>query len=191
MSAGETVVHQAPQGAELSGDYQVKANGAPAPVYRGTVYDQVGAPLGPLGAPSERAKDSAHMSAMVRDPKPLTHHLGDPRTGPQVRWKTRRLRPLEQNPLQAFTPGGGQFQRTPRGLPRAERPFPSPAARGFPSPYAPSLHADHPRNFNQSLAVFQQRDGPLTTTLQFLRTAGRSHGSPPAQSIGHYLCRRQ
>lgn len=44
MPAGDILTHQAPQGMELSDDYQVKANGVPVAVYRGKSYDQVTAP---------------------------------------------------------------------------------------------------------------------------------------------------
>ena len=37
MAAGDVVIHQAPDGMELSNDYQVKANGVPVAVYRANV----------------------------------------------------------------------------------------------------------------------------------------------------------
>jgi len=49
MPAGNIVVYQAPEGAELSDDYLIKVNGAPVPVYRGKAYEQNYSP--PFGGP--------------------------------------------------------------------------------------------------------------------------------------------
>jgi len=125
---------------------------------------------------------------MIGHPELLAHHLSDSRTGPQVGRRTRGLRASQRRSFQlpamkAVKLGGAAL------VPSGSNPFLSPLAERRFSPTPATAHYPNTlRRLYGSIAVLQQSDGALTTTLQLLWAAGRSHDSSPAQSVGHYLC---
>ena len=146
-----------------------------------------GASFRALGAPSEQTQEAADMGTVIGHAKPLAHDLGDARTCPKVGRKTGRLGPFQQDALQTPASCGTQLQWTARSRLGAKAAFSAPPIGRLPSPHAATVHPDTLRHFHGRIPLLQQRHRTLTPTFQFLWTPGWSHGSPPDQSIGHYL----
>ena len=131
------------------------------------------------------------MIDMVGDDKLSLDRVGDARARPQVSTKTRRPGPAEQNPLQPAMRLYIEFRWAPwRGF-GGNPPLARPTIRRLPAPHAASVYAQSFGHLDRCVPFVQKADRPLTTFLQNLWASLWSHDPPPAQSIGHFLCRSQ
>jgi len=150
-----------------------------------------GAALGFLRRPAQAAQDAPDMVDMIANAKPLLDDLGYTRTCPQVCRIADSPGPSKQKPLEGLPCRLIQF-----GWPSGQRLGPNRfraalQKSGFPPPDAPSVNTHAPGDFHRLQSLLKKRDGAPAPSFQELWTSGWPHGYPPAQIIGHLLCRSQ
>jgi hypothetical protein len=147
--------------------------------------------LGLLRTPAQAVKQASDMVDVIGHAEALLDDLRNPRTGPQIRIKPRRLCAFEQKAFELAPGFGVELRRTTGRRSGPERCRPLLPIGRLPAPHTPPIHADHVRHLHRRQTLGQQLDGAPSSTFQFLCASGRSHGTPPDQRMGHYLCRIQ
>jgi hypothetical protein len=125
------------------------------------------------------------MVHMVGHAEAIADELGHPWASPQIGREPRCLGTLEQGSLEAFLGPGIQLGGTAGSGLRAQAIVTGFAVEPVPAPNATPVDPDQARYFERLMALQEELDGAKPTALQFLWASGRSHGLPPAQSIGH------
>lgn len=140
---------------------------------------------------AQGVQQAADMIDMIRDAPPFADQGGHARTGPQVGRKTCRFGATNKPLFQTMFLGRGQTGR-PTGCRSGSNAIDavSPIA-GVPSANATPVYANLSSHLDRRLAFFKQLNCSFSTFLQVLWAAEGPHISPPAQSIGHLLCRSQ
>jgi len=144
-----------------------------------------------LRTPSQRVEQTADMIHMVTDAKEGKNQLGDSGTSPKICGKSCGLRSPEKIFLQLFFGLGSQTGRAAWCRFGFNATKPNFQEDGFPSPDASAIDLELLGNFDRLKAVFEKGNGTEPSLFQDLWASRRSHSTPPAQSIGHYLCRSQ
>jgi hypothetical protein len=129
-----------------------------------------------------------HMVANAEEGK---NQLGDSGTGPEICGKSCGLRSPEKMFFQLLFGLGvktGGAARCWLGLNSSKTHF---QKDGFPSSDASAICLELLGNFDRLKTLSKKGDSTQPSSFQYLRASERSHGTHPAQSIGHYLCRIQ
>ena len=150
-----------------------------------------GTALGFLRRPAQGAQNPPDMVDMIANPKPLLNDLSHTRACPQVCRVADSSGPSKQKTLEGFPCCLIQF-----GWPSGQRLGPNRFRAalqkgGFPPPDAPSVNVQESSDFDRLQSLLKKRDGAPAPPFQGLWTSGWPHGYPPAQIIGHLLCRSQ
>ncbi|MCZ7564514.1 MAG: hypothetical protein M5U08_12670 [Burkholderiales bacterium] len=149
-----------------------------------------GAPRRLLRTPAQVMQQSPDMIDVVADAEPLLDELGHARTGPKIGIKTGRERPFDQQRLETTLLMSLELWRSAGRSSGAHCRLAVLACRCLPASHAASIHTYSPRNFRRKQPFVQQCQRAQSAALQLFWTSGRSHGTPPTGSIGHYLRRR-
>ena len=144
-----------------------------------------------LGAPAQRMQDPSDMVDMITNPEDLLDHMNDPRTGPQVRRKSRCAGAPQQDRFQSLFCPLVESRRSARQRlgPNGFRPVFLDAR--FPAPDAAAVNPNLACYLPELESLIQVLHGPQASPFQELCASGWSHRFPPDQSIGHLLCRCQ
>ena len=144
-----------------------------------------------LWTPSQRPEEAANVIHMVADAKVGRDPLGHTGASPKVGGKSGRFGSSEELRFQfgnflgikpGWTTWGGFCLKGIWALGREG---------SSPSPHASTVYFEFLGDFDRRDAVFKESYCAPSSSFQSFWASGRSHVLPPAQSIGHYLCRCQ
>jgi hypothetical protein len=121
----------------------------------------------------------------------LADELGHAGASPQIRRETGGLGALEQDPLEAFLGPGIQLGGTTRSRFRTQAIVSGFSVGPVPATNTAPVDPDQACHLEGLMALQEKPNSTNSTPFQFLWASGRSHGLPPAQSIGHCLYRCQ
>jgi hypothetical protein len=150
-----------------------------------------GLALGFLGAPTQGSEKTANVIYMIVDAQVGIDPLGDAGAGPKVGGESGCFGSSKELFLEFGFFSGIELGWATRGGFCVEGIWAMGREGSFPSSDASAVYLQFFGNFNRREAVLKEGDGAPSSSFQDFWASGRSHNLPPAQSIGHYLCRCQ